>query len=141
MLTSIAILGKPNVGKSTLFNKLTKSRGAIVSNFSGLTKDRNYGIVNLNNKNFLLIDTGGIESEVKNDEINSKISDQAWIAAEEANSVILLLDKTQNLSTSEEAIIKKLRKLNKNFLVVINKNDIKRSGQIEEDIARKGIKE
>ena len=77
MLTSIAILGKPNVGKSTLFNKLTKSRGAIVSNFSGLTKDRNYGIVNLNNKNFLLIDTGGIESEVKNDEINSKISDQA----------------------------------------------------------------
>ncbi len=141
MLTSIAILGKPNVGKSTLFNKLTKSRGAIVSNFSGLTKDRNYGIVNLNNKNFLLIDTGGIESEVKNDEINSKISDQAWIAAEEANSVILLLDKTQNLSTSEEAIIKKLRKLNKNFLVVINKNDIKRSGQIEEDITRKGIKE
>jgi GTP-binding protein len=141
MLTSIAILGKPNVGKSTLFNKLTKSRGAIVSNFSGLTKDRNYGIVNLNNKNFLLIDTGGIESEVKNDEINSKISDQAWIAAEEANSVILLLDKTQNLSTSEEAIIKKLRKLNKNFLVVINKNDIKRSGQIEEDISRKGIKE
>ena len=141
MLTSIAILGKPNVGKSTLFNKLTKSRGAIVSNFSGLTKDRNYGIVNLNNKNFLLIDTGGIESEVKNDEINSKISDQAWIAAEEANSVILLLDKTQNLSTSEEAIIKKLRKLNKTFLVVINKNDIKRSGQIEEDITRKGIKE
>ena len=66
-----------------------------------------------------------------------------WIAAEEANSVILLLDKTQNLSTSEEAIIiiKKLRKLNKNFLVVINKNDIKRSGQIEEDITRKGIKE
>ena len=52
MLTSIAILGKPNVGKSTLFNKLTKSRGAIVSNFSGLTKDRNYGIVNLNNKIF-----------------------------------------------------------------------------------------
>ena len=141
MLTSIAILGKPNVGKSTLFNKLTKSRGAIVSNFSGLTKDRNYGIVNLNNKNILLIDTGGIELKAKNDEINSKISDQAWIAAEEANSVILLLDKTQNLSTSEEAIIKKLRRLNKAFIVVINKNDIKKSGQIEEDIIKKGIKE
>ena len=98
-------------------------------------------LVSIEIKNFLLIDTGGIESEVKNDEINSKISDQAWIAAEEANSVILLLDKTQNLSTSEEAIIKKLRKLNKNFLVVINKNDIKRSGQIKEDITRKGIKE
>ena len=63
MVTSIAIIGRPNVGKSTLFNKLTNSRDAIVSDFPGLTKDRNYGYIDLKNKKTLLIDTGGIASE------------------------------------------------------------------------------
>ena len=60
MFTSIAIIGRPNVGKSSLFNKLTKTRDAIVSDFPGLTKDRNHGFIKLKNRDILLVDTGGI---------------------------------------------------------------------------------
>ena len=63
MFTSIAIIGRPNVGKSTLFNKLTKSRQAIVSDFSGLTKDRNYGYISFGDQKSLIIDTGGIAQD------------------------------------------------------------------------------
>ena len=65
MLNTVAIIGRPNVGKSTLFNKLTKSRSAIVSNFSGLTKDRNYGLLSIGDSKTFLIDTGGIDSSKK----------------------------------------------------------------------------
>ena len=65
MLNTVAIIGRPNVGKSTLFNKLTKSRSAIVSNFSGLTKDRNYGLLSIGESKTFLIDTGGIDSSKK----------------------------------------------------------------------------
>ena len=65
MLNTVAIIGRPNVGKSTLFNKLTKSRSAIVSNFSGLTKDRNYVLLSIGDRKTFLIDTGGIDSSKK----------------------------------------------------------------------------
>ena len=71
MFTSIAIIGRPNVGKSTLFNKLTNSRDAIVSDFPGLTKDRNYGFLKLKDKRALLVDTGGIAKD--SDEIKEAI--------------------------------------------------------------------
>ena len=64
MFTSIAIIGRPNVGKSPLFNKLTRSRKAIVSNFSGLTKDRNYGYITFGDQKSLIIDTGGIAQDL-----------------------------------------------------------------------------
>ena len=89
MFTSIAIIGRPNVGKSTLFNKLTRSRKAIVSDFSGLTKDRNYGYITFGDQKTLLIDTGGIaqdESILKED-----IAEQAWIAAEAVSYTHLTL--------------------------------------------------
>ena len=84
MLNTVAIIGRPNVGKSTLFNKLTKSRSAIVSNFSGLTKDRNYGLLSLRDSDIFLIDTGGIDSG-KKEGIESEISEQAWIAVDESS--------------------------------------------------------
>ena len=90
MFTSIAIIGRPNVGKSTLFNKLTNSRDAIVSDFSGLTKDRNYGFIKLKKKNNLLIDTGGIDNE--KEKIKLAISKQAWLAAMESKIILLVLD-------------------------------------------------
>ena len=111
MFTSIAIIGRPNVGKSSLFNKLTKTRNAIVSDFSGLTKDRNYGFFELKDKRTLLIDTGGI-AESK-DSINESISNQAWIAVEESSLVIFLLDGSENLVNEDFSILKKLRRLNK----------------------------
>ena len=137
MFTSIAIIGRPNVGKSTLFNKLTKSRQAIVSDFSGLTKDRNYGYISFGNEKSLLIDTGGIaqdETILKED-----ISEQAWIAAEESNLIIFLLDGSQNLNKEDLDILSRLRKLNKTFITVLNKIDKKSDALIKEDLNKKGI--
>ena len=118
MFTSIAIIGRPNVGKSTLFNKLTKSRDAIVSNHPGLTKDRNYGFFNLKDKKALLVDTGGISKG--DDEIKEAISNQAWIAVEESEIIIFLLDGSENLSNIDFEIISKLRKLNKKYITAVS---------------------
>ena len=97
MLSTVAIIGRPNVGKSTLFNKLTKSRSAIVSNFSGLTKDRNYGLLSRGESNIFLIDTGGIDS-AKKEGIENKISDQAWIAVDESSLVLFVVDGSEELT-------------------------------------------
>ena len=138
MFTSIAIIGRPNVGKSTLFNKLTKSRDAIVSDFPGLTKDRNYGFLKLKDKRALLVDTGGIAKD--SDEIKEAISNQAWIAVEESEVVLFLLDGSESLSNLDLEIISKLRKLNKQYITVLNKIDKKSDGLIKEDLKKKGVK-
>ena len=137
MFSSIAIIGRPNVGKSTLFNKLTKSRQAIVSDFSGLTKDRNYGYISFGEKKSLLIDTGGIAQD--DTILNEDIAEQAWIAAEEANLIIFLVDGSQNLNKQDLDILIRLRKLNKTFITVLNKMDKKSNSLIKEDLNKKGI--
>ena len=137
MFTSIAIIGRPNVGKSTLFNKLTKSRQAIVSDFSGLTKDRNYGYISFGDQKSLIIDTGGIAQD--DSILKEDIAEQAWIAAEESNFIIFLLDGSQNLNKEDLDILTRLRKLNKNFITVLNKIDKKSQSLIKEDLAKKGL--
>ena len=137
MFTSIAIIGRPNVGKSTLFNKLTNSRDAIVSDFPGLTKDRNHGFIDLKNKKAFLIDTGGIVSD--KDKIKEAISNQAWNAVMESNLTILLFDGSEELNNEDLNIISKLRKLNKEFITVINKIDKKSVSSIKEDLHKNGI--
>ena len=137
MFTSIAIIGRPNVGKSTLFNKLTKSRQAIVSDFSGLTKDRNYGYISFGNQKSLLIDTGGIAQD--DTVLKEDIAEQAWIAAEESSLIIFLLDGSQNLNKEDLDILSRLRKLNKTFITVLNKIDKKSDALIKEDLNKKGI--
>ncbi len=137
MFTSIAIIGRPNVGKSSLFNKLTKSRDAIVSDYAGLTKDRNYGFINLNDNKTLLIDTGGIGND--KDVIKEAISNQAWIAVEESSLIILLFDSSEELNKKDLEIIYKLRKLNKEFVTVLNKIDKKSNSLIREDLLKNGI--
>ena len=137
MFTSIAIIGRPNVGKSTLFNKLTRSRKAIVSDFSGLTKDRNYGYITFGDQKTLLIDTGGIaqdETILKED-----IAEQAWIAAEESSLIIFLLDGSENLNKEDLDILSSLRKLNKKFITVLNKIDKKTDSLLKLDLNKKGI--
>ena len=138
MFTSIAIIGRPNVGKSTLFNKLTNSRDAIVSDFPGLTKDRNYGFLKLKEKRALLVDTGGIAKD--SDEIKEAISNQAWIAVEESEVVLFLLDGSESLSNLDFEIISKLRKLNKQYITILNKIDKKSDGLIKEDLKKKGLR-
>lgn len=137
MFTSIAIIGRPNVGKSTLFNKLTKSRQAIVSDFSGLTKDRNYGYISFGDQKSLIIDTGGIAQD--DSILKEDIAEQAWIAAEESNLIIFLLDGSQNLNKEDLDILTRLRKLNKNFITVLNKIDKKSQSLIKEDLTKKGL--
>jgi GTP-binding protein len=139
MFTSIAIIGRPNVGKSTLFNKLTRTRKAIVSDYSGLTKDRNYGYIEFGENRFFVIDTGGIakdETILKED-----IADQAWIAAEESNLIIFVLDGSQDLNNEDLDILEGLRKLNKEFITVVNKLDKKSDSQLVHDLSKRGIKE
>ena len=139
MLNTVAIIGRPNVGKSTLFNKLTKSRSAIVSNFSGLTKDRNYGLLSHGESNIFLIDTGGIDSAKKKG-IENKISDQAWIAVDESSFVLFVVDGSEELTNLDLEILENLRKRNKKFIPIINKNDKKNVSNASYDLSQNGIK-
>ena len=139
MLNSIAILGRPNVGKSSLFNKLTKSRNAIVSDFSGLTKDRNFGYSSFKGKQYLVVDTGGVGSELT--DFSEAITEQALIAAEESNLIILLIDGSQELTSDDINLFETVRKFNKNFVVVLNKIDIKQRSNAKEDLQKRGVGE
>tara|TARA_B100000963_G_scaffold82209_1_gene70011 strand:- start:2220 stop:3605 length:1386 start_codon:yes stop_codon:yes gene_type:complete len=139
MFTSIAIIGRPNVGKSSLFNKLTRSRDAIVSDFPGLTKDRNYGYFESKNKKTLLIDTGGISES--NEDLRDVISAQAWIAVQESSLVIFLIDGSEELTKVDQDIVENLRKFDKEFLTVLNKIDKKIQTSVKEDIYKNGIKD
>ena len=124
MLNSIAILGRPNVGKSSLFNKLTKTRNAIVSDFSGLTKDRNFGYATIKDQQYLVIDTGGVGSE--NTEFSAAITQQAFIAAEDSSLILLLIDASEELTADDIDLFQLIRKMNKEFFIVLNKIDIKK---------------
>ena len=140
MLNTVAIIGRPNVGKSTLFNKLTKSRSAIVSNFSGLTKDRNYGLLSLGDSKTFLIDTGGIDSS-KKESIENEISEQAWIAVDESSLVLFVIDGSEELTNLDSKILENLRKRNKKFIAILNKNDKKNVSNASFDLSQKGIKD
>ena len=140
MLNTVAIIGRPNVGKSTLFNKLTKSRSAIVSNFSGLTKDRNYGLLSIGDSKTFLIDTGGIDSSNK-ESIENEISEQAWIAVDESSLVLFVIDGSEELTNLDSKILENLRKRNKKFIAILNKNDKKSVSNASLDLSQKGIKD
>ena len=140
MLNTVAIIGRPNVGKSTLFNKLTKSRSAIVSNFSGLTKDRNYGLLSIGDSKTFLIDTGGIDSS-KKESIENEISEQAWIAVDESSLVLFVIDGSEELTNLDSKILENLRKRNKKFITILNKNDKKNVSNASFDLSQKGIKD
>ena len=140
MLNTVAIIGRPNVGKSTLFNKLTKSRSAIVSNFSGLTKDRNYGLLSIGDSKTFLIDTGGIDSS-KKESIENEISEQAWIAVDESSLVLFVIDGSEELTNLDSKILENLRKRNKKFIAILNKNDKKNVTNASFDLSQKGIKD
>ena len=136
MLNSIAILGRPNVGKSSLFNKLTKSRNAIVSDFSGLTKDRNFGYASIKEQQYLIIDTGGVGSEIT--EFSAAITEQALIAAEDSNLILLLIDASEELTSDDIDLLQAIRKMNKNFFIALNKIDIKKRSNAKEDLLKQG---
>ena len=116
----IALVGRPNVGKSTLFNRLTKSRDAIVADFAGLTRDRHYGEGRLGPHAFIAIDTGGFEPECKSG-IFKEMAKQTRQAVAEADAVIFVVDVRNGLSAQDHDIAKFLRTANKKVLLVANK--------------------
>jgi len=116
----IALVGRPNVGKSTLFNRLTKSRDAIVADFAGLTRDRHYGEGRLGPHAFIAIDTGGFEPECKSG-IFKEMAKQTRQAVAEADAVIFVVDARNGLSAQDHDIAKFLRTANKKVLLVANK--------------------
>ncbi|HCA5022081.1 TPA: ribosome biogenesis GTPase Der, partial [Acinetobacter baumannii] len=117
----IALIGRPNVGKSTLFNQITKSRDALVADFAGLTRDRKYGDATYQNKSFIVVDTGGIgESEGG---IDNYMAEQSKTAINEADIIIFVVDARAGLLASDEQIARELRTLGKKIYLVANKVD------------------
>ena len=118
----VAIAGRPNVGKSTFFNRITRSRNAIVDNFPGVTRDRNYGDASWNDTEFTLVDTGGF-TEKENDDFAHQIRFQVLQAIEDADVVIFLLDGKCGISPFDTDIINVLRTTRKPVFYVVNKID------------------
>ena len=116
----VAIVGRANVGKSTLFNRLTDTRRAIVDDFAGVTRDRLYEDVTWSGKTFTLIDTGGIELK-SDDEILKNVRFQAEIAIEESDVILYVVDVTTGVTSEDEAVAQMLRKSGKPVILVVNK--------------------
>lgn len=118
----LAIVGRPNVGKSTLYNRLTESRKAIVDDQSGVTRDRHYGIGEWTDKNFTVIDTGGYVAKSE-DVFEIAIREQVLIAIEEAGVIIFMVDVTTGITNLDDDIAQILRKSDKPVFVAVNKVD------------------
>ena len=122
MSNIVAIVGRPNVGKSTLFNRLTESRQAIVDQTSGVTRDRQYGKSDWNGKYFSIIDTGGYVMG-GDDEFEIEIRKQVQLAVDEADIILFLVDAREGLTPMDEDVASMLRKCTKKVLLVANKVD------------------
>ncbi|TAJ53540.1 MAG: ribosome biogenesis GTPase Der [Nevskiaceae bacterium] len=119
-LPVVVLVGRPNVGKSTLFNRLTHSRDALVYDLPGLTRDRQYGQGRFEGKSYIVVDTGGL-SPAENDALAVLAEEQAQIALEEADRVFFLVDFQAGCLPDDEAIARRLRKLGKPVTVLVNK--------------------
>jgi GTP-binding protein len=128
MIPVFALVGRPNVGKSTLFNRLTKTRDALVANFPGLTRDRQYGEAMLGERRFIVIDTAGITGQEEG--IDSAVAQQSQQAVHEADAVVFLLDARAGLNAVDERLAQRLRAENKPMFFVANKID-----GVNEDVA------
>tara|TARA_R110000772_G_scaffold266347_2_gene388730 strand:+ start:552 stop:1958 length:1407 start_codon:yes stop_codon:yes gene_type:complete len=128
MIPVLALVGRPNVGKSTLFNRLTRSRDALVADIAGLTRDRQYGDAEHNGRHFIVIDTGGIDGSEEG--IDVPMAGQALQAIKEADLTLLMVDGRAGLSPGDEHLVDFLRKQQRPFILVVNKTDA-----IDQDVA------
>lgn len=117
----IALVGRPNVGKSTLFNRLTRTRDALVADFAGLTRDRKYGNAEFDGTDYILIDTGGLSGDDRG--VDAEMAHQALLAIEEADMLFFVVDGRNGLNPGDEAIANHLRRQHKPVIVVVNKID------------------
>lgn len=121
MIPVIALVGRPNVGKSTLFNRLTKTRDALVADFPGLTRDRKYGKAHIQGHEYIVIDTGGIDGSEEG--IEHHMAEQSLLAIEEADIVLFMVDARAGLLPADYAIAQHLRAREKPTFLVANKTD------------------
>ena len=121
MLPVVALVGRPNVGNSTLFNRLTRTRDALVADFPGLTRDRKYGQAKYEGLQFIVVDTGGISGDEQG--IDMEMAGQSLAAIDEADVVLFLVDARAGLTVADEMIAKHLREKNKQAYLVVNKVD------------------
>ena len=128
MLPVVAIVGRPNVGKSTLFNRLTRSRDALVADSPGLTRDRQYGTAVISERRCIVVDTGGVGEDAHG--INLLISTQSEQALQEADAVLFMVDARQGLTAADEVVAGQIRATGKPTVLVVNKID-----GLESDVA------
>jgi len=136
MHPTVALVGRPNVGKSTLFNKLTKSRDALVADVPGLTRDRRYGRCALGGHIVTLIDTGGLFGD---DALADSLTRQTQLAVAEADVVVLMLDGRAGVTSADEEVVAYLRRQNVTFIPVVNKIDGVDEHQALAEVARFGF--
>jgi GTP-binding protein len=136
-LPILSIIGQPNVGKSSLFNALVGKKGAIVSNAAGVTRDRQFAHITLQDKSCWLVDTAGIAD--KGDKLNQKMYEQSWCAAEQSD--INLFVVAERLTESDVKLIRRIQKLNKPLFLLINKSDLSKDHeQLTKEFSRLGCK-
>ena len=139
MKSVIALVGRPNVGKSTLFNRLTKSRDALVADFSGLTRDRIYGTVKSDGCDFILIDTGGMTEQ--SDSMSGLMRKQADLAIQESDLVLFLVDGRAGMTSDDQSIAQTLRNVGKPIILVINKSEGEQRELVSADFYALGLGE
>lgn len=121
MLPVVALVGRPNVGKSTLFNQLTRSRDALVADYPGLTRDRRYGFADAGGRTMVVIDTGGLAND--EGELASLAARQALAAMDEADAVVFVVDCREGLTAADDHIARRLRVRGKPVIVAVNKSE------------------
>lgn len=138
MLPVVAIVGRPNVGKSSLFNQLTQTNDALVADFHGLTRDRIYGHLRTDKSDIILIDTGGLDHD--HGDLSQVIKEQTDLAIEESDLIVMIVDGREGLTNSDQEIAQALRKKNKSVLVAINKTEGMNSQTMAADFYSLGFK-
>ena len=140
MKPTIVIVGRPNVGKSTLFNRLTKTRDALVADIPGLTRDRHYGHGKLGSKPYLVVDTGGFEPLAK-DGIMHEMARQTEQAIAEADTIVFVVDGRVGITALDKEIANKLRRVQRPVLVAVNKSEGMNQGVVIADFHELGLGE
>ncbi|GMQ96402.1 MAG: ribosome biogenesis GTPase Der [Gammaproteobacteria bacterium] len=139
MLPVIALAGRTNVGKSTLYNRLTGTRDALVADYPGLTRDRQYGYASIPGHEFIVVDTGGL-ADTEN-VLGDRVSLQAGAAFDEADAIVFMTDAREGLNANDETIAQQLRKLNKPVYLTVNKSEGRDLHDVVSDFYSLGIGE
>src|SRR5512142_2488926 len=140
MLPTLVLVGRPNVGKSTLFNRLTRSRDALVADLPGLTRDRHYGRGRVGERPYLVVDTGGLEPVAK-EGILHEMAKQTRQAVDEADIVLFLVDGRQGVTPQDKIIAEQLRKTGRPVLLLVNKAEGMKRAAVTSEFYELGIGE